>query len=125
LAVAVEGRYFVQLCVEMAQAERQWQVLCSHRQQQRLGTADWSPEREDFTWLETAFCHEFLEPLTWFGGLDHEWRSGPGVGQGGFYVVLWSREPRQLWWQLREEFERQSVLTPVMERASAQPSFFA
>ena len=71
---------------------------------------EWSPEREDFTWLETAFCDEFLKQLSWFGGMDHEWRSGPKAGQGGFWVLLWSKDPQRLWWELRDEFERQCAL---------------
>jgi hypothetical protein len=41
--------------------------------------------------------------------LDYEWRTGPRPQQGGFWVLLWSKDPRQLWWQLREEIERQSA----------------
>ena len=65
------------------------------------------PERDDFTWLETAFCDEVLKRLTWFGGIDYEWRTGPKPGQGGFWVLLWSKDPQRLWWDLRDEFERQ------------------
>ncbi len=44
-----------------------------------LVTGEWSPEREDYTWLETAFCDEFLKRLSWFGGMEYEWRAGPRV----------------------------------------------
>jgi len=74
---------------------------------------EWSGEHPDFTWLETAFCDEFLKQLTWFGGLDHEWRSGPKPEQGGFWVLLWSKDPRRLWWELHEELERKCVITPL------------
>ena len=73
-----------------------------------MTTGEWSPEREDYTWLETAFCDEFLKRLTWFGGMEYEWRSGPRPKQTGFWVLLWSKDPRQLWWELRDEFERQT-----------------
>ena len=78
------------------------------RQRQRQATGEWTPERDDYTWLETAFCEEFLKPLSWFGGLEHEWRIGPKGNQAGFLVLLWSKDPRRLWWQLRDELERQA-----------------
>jgi hypothetical protein len=79
------------------------------RRRQRLQTGEWSPEQEDFTWLETAFCQEFLKRLRWFGGMDYEWRSGRTRAQSGFWVLLWSKDPQRLWWELRDEFERQAL----------------
>ena len=76
LALAAEGRDFVRRCVELCQGEKQWRTLCETRHRQGLASGEWSPEREDYTWLETAFCEEFLKPLTWFGGMEYEWRSG-------------------------------------------------
>ena len=111
LALAVEGREFVRRCVELCRGERQWQALCQQCAGQRSG-GDWSPEQEDFTWLETAFCERFLKRLSWFGGMDHEWRTGPKRAQGGFWILLWSKEPERLWWQLRDEFERQIHMAP-------------
>ncbi len=108
LAVAVEGRDFVRRCVELCQGEKQWHALCESRRRQRLATGEWSPEREDYTWLETAFCDEFLKRLTWFGGMEYEWRSGPKAKQAGFWVLLWSKDPRRLWWELRDDIERQA-----------------
>ncbi len=108
LALAVEGRDFVERCVELCQGRRQWQTLCQRRRDQQRRSGDWSPEQEDFTWLETAFCNEFFKHLTWFGGMDYEWRSGPKPGQGGFWVLVWSKDVRRLWWELRDEFERQT-----------------
>ena len=61
LAVAAEGRDFVRRCVELCQGEKQWRALCESRHQQGLASGEWSPEREDYTWLETAFCEEFLK----------------------------------------------------------------
>ena len=107
LAMAAEGRDFVRGCVELCQGEKPWLALCELRRRQRVVSGEWSPEREDFTWLETAFCDEFLKRLTWFGGMEYEWRSGPKSGQAGFWVLLWSRDPRRLWWELRDELERQ------------------
>jgi hypothetical protein len=108
LAVAAEGRDFVRRCVELCQGEKQWRALGERRLRERLLTGEWSPEREDCTWLETAFCEQFLKPLRWFGGLEYEWRSGPKPKQMGFWVLLWSKDPRQLWWELLDEFERQA-----------------
>jgi len=107
LALAAEGRDFVRRCVELCQGEKQWRALCEVRHRHGLASGEWSPEREDYTWLETAFCEEFLKPLTWFGGMEYEWRSGATPAQGGFWVLLWSKDPRRLWWELWDEFERQ------------------
>jgi hypothetical protein len=113
LALAAEGRDFVRRCIELCNGQQAWNVLCHHRHDQNQARG-WAPQQEDFTWLETAFCEEFLQHLTWFGGMDHEWRSGPRPEQGGFWVLLWSKDPRQLWWELRESLER--------ECASPQPA---
>jgi hypothetical protein len=108
LAVAAEGRDFVRRCVELCQGEKHWRALGVRRHRERLLTGEWSPEREDCTWLETAFCDQFLKGLAWFGGMEYEWRSGPKPQQTGFWVLLWSKDPRQLWWELLDEFERQA-----------------
>ena len=109
LALAVEARDFVHCCVELCQGEAQWQALCLLRRGELQSTGNWSPAREDFTWLETAFCDEFLKRLSWFEKMDHEWRTGSKPEQGGFWVLLWSKEPKRLWWELRDEFERQCL----------------
>jgi hypothetical protein len=110
LALAAEGRDFVQRCIESCNGQSLWEALRTQRRdQQRLAGAT-TPEPEDFTWLETAFCDRFLKHLHWFGGLDYEWRTGPKPEQGGFWVLLWSREPRRLWWELRDEFERRTTM---------------
>jgi hypothetical protein len=109
LALAAEGRDFVRRCIELSQGELQWRLLCEQRRMTLRQTGDWSPEAEDFTWLETAFGNEFLRGLAWFGGLDHEWRSGPKPAQGGYWVLLWSKDPRRLWWELRDVIERRIV----------------
>jgi hypothetical protein len=116
LALAAEARDFVRRCVDLCQAQVQWQTLCELRRKQIRQSGNWSPEREDFTWLETAFRGEFLDRLRWFGGMEYEWRTGAKPEQGGFYVLLWSREPKQLWWELREELERQasSLASPAL-----------
>jgi hypothetical protein len=112
LAAAVEGRDFVRRCVELSQGQKQWQAACEARRRQGRLTGEWSPEQEDYTWLETAFCEAFLKGLSWFGGIDYEWRSGPNSKQGGFWVLLWSKDPQRLWWELRDEFERQATEWP-------------
>ena len=61
-------------------------------------------------WLETAFCDRFLKQLAWFGGMDYEWRSGPKIEQGGFWVLVWSKDPQRLWWELRDELERKALV---------------
>ena len=121
LAVAAQGRDFVRRCVELCQGEKPWRVLCESRHRQGLASGEWSPEREDYTWLETAFCQEFLKPLAWFGGMDYEWRSSARPAQGGFWVLLWSRIPRRLWWELRDELERQAREGMLKSVANAKP----
>jgi hypothetical protein len=117
LALATEARDFVRRCVERSQGQIQWRVLCEQRRERLRLSGVWSSEQEDCTWLETAFCEEFLAHLTWFGGMDHEWRTGPSPEQGGFWVLLWSKNPQKLWWELREEFERQSIIPPVTQES--------
>src|SRR6266436_544166 len=117
LALAVEARDFVRRCVEMCQGQQSWQSLCQWRRahppaaSRSMSLESGVPlsEREDFTWLETAFCAEFLQRLSWFGGTEYEWRAGPKPEQGGFWVLLWSKDPQRLWWELRDELERQSA----------------
>jgi hypothetical protein len=109
LALAAEGRDFVRRCVELSHGQSAWGTLC-HQSAPGMGADGGSMAiHADFTWLETAFCERFLRNLRWFGGLDHEWRTGPVAEQGGFWVLLWSKEPQKLWWELRGEFERQTV----------------
>ncbi len=121
LALAVEGRDFVRRCVELCEGEKQWRALAEWRRRQRIATGEWSPEREDYTWLETAFCEQFLKRLTWFGGMEYEWRSSANAQQAGFWVLLWSKDPRQLWWELRDEFERQARQKWPPRTASSKP----
>ena len=115
LALAVEGRNFVRRCVEMSQGHREWQAVCHARRDHMHRSGEWSPEREDFTWLETAFCEEFLKHLQWYGGMDYEWRTGPKPGQGGFWVLLWSKNSQRLWWELREDLERRTAQAPLVQ----------
>jgi hypothetical protein len=93
--------------VELCEGQKQWRLLRENRHRQGLASGEWSPEREDYTWLETAFCDEFLKPLRWFGSMEYEWRSGPKPAEAGFWVLLWSKDPQRLWWELHDEFERQ------------------
>jgi hypothetical protein len=110
LALAAEGRDFVRQCVDACHGQAQWAVLCRQRLERQHLVESTSVANDDFTWLETAFCEDFLKHLTWFGGMDHEWRSGPKPQYGGFWVLLWSKNPQKLWWALREEFERHCQL---------------
>jgi hypothetical protein len=121
LAVAVEGRDFVRRCVELSQGQKQWQAVCEARRKQGRLTGEWSPEQDDYTWLETAFCDAFLKRLRWFGSMDYEWRSGPGMRQAGFWVLVWSKDPRRLWWELRDEFERQATEWPSPKLEMGHP----
>jgi hypothetical protein len=107
LALAVEGREFVNRCVELCQGQAAWQRLC--QQQRERNRISGAPEQEDFMWLETAFCDRFLKQLAWFGGMDYEWRSVPKIEQGGFWVLVWSKDPQRLWWELRDELERKAL----------------
>ena len=110
LALAVEGRDFVKRCIELCHGEIPWRTICQQRQ-----FNGWSTQKDDFMWLETAFCDEFLKQLTWFGGMDYEWRTGPKTGQGGFWVLLWSKHPQRLWWELREALEQRTAQSPLTQ----------
>jgi hypothetical protein len=119
LALAVEARDFVRRCIESCQGQSQWLALCQNRHNQFQRAGEWSPECEDYTWLETAFCSQFLKDLVWFGEMDHEWRTGPKEGQGGFWVLLWSKDPKRLWWELKERLERdQGHAAPIYPEPS-------
>ena len=107
LALAIEARDFVRGCIDLCEGQLQWEALCNMRRRQAQREGQASPEREDFTWLETAFCDQFLRRLSWFGEMDYEWRTGSRPEQGGFWALLWSKDPKRLWWELRDEFERQ------------------
>ncbi len=122
LALEVEAREFVRRCVEMCHGETQWERLCALRRSLLQRSGEWSPERDDFTWLETAFCEQFLKRLRWFGGMDYEWRTGSRPEQGGFWVLLWSKDPQYLWWELLDQFERQRD-RPQMPPQSEIPLF--
>ncbi len=126
LALAAPGRDFVQRCIDAAHAERQWKNLCAQVREQHHRTGSASRDCEDFTWLETAFCERFLKGLHWFGGMDHEWRTGPQLDNGCFYVVLWSKSPQHLWWELLDDIDRQlggMSLLPISIKP--EPELFA
>lgn len=120
--MAVEARDFVRRCIESCQGHRSWQTLCRARRVRLQQSGEWTPEREDFTWLETAFSDEFLKHLRWFGGLDYEWRTGARIEQGGFWVLLWSKDPRRLWWELRDELERQAAACDSLHARAVAPA---
>lgn len=106
LALAAPGRDFVQRCIDSAQAQLQWRALCSRAHEEAKSTPSF-PDHADFTWLETAFCQRFLAQLRWFGSMDYEWRSTEDPEVSGFHVLLWSRHPQWLWWELHDEIDRQ------------------
>jgi hypothetical protein len=113
LALAVEAREFVRRCVEASHGDEPWRQICHRMPGQSVAATNWSAQKEDFMWLETAFCERFLRHLKAFGGLEYEWRTGPRLDQGGFWALLWSGNPRQLWWELKEELERQNLMLAV------------
>src|SRR5205085_5707015 len=105
---------------ELSNGQPQWEALCATRQRHISANGRSAAEREDFMWLETAFCDQFLKRLSWFGEMDYEWRTGAKPEQGGFWVLLWSKNPEHLWWELRDELERQSspnITPPTFSRA--------
>ena len=83
LAVAVEGRDFVRRCVELCQGARQWRAVCESRRRRGRVTGEWSPEQEDYTWLETAFCEVFLKRLRWFGSMEYDGARDLATGRLG------------------------------------------
>jgi len=113
LALAAEGRDFVRRCVELCEGGAPWRTLCEQWREFERASGGSPSEQADFMWLETAFCERFLKPLNWYGGMDYEWRTGAQLEHGGFWVLLWSKEPRRLWWELRDEFERQTTAPPI------------
>jgi hypothetical protein len=50
--------------------------------------------------------------------MDYEWRGSAKPGQGGFHVLLWSREPQRLWWELQDQLERLSATSPTTPSAT-------
>lgn len=121
LALVAEGRDFVRRCIELSQAQSVWQTLCQQRHDEQILAGHSPAEQEDFTWLETAFCERFLKHLRWYGGMDYEWRTGPRPDQGGFWVLLWSRDPRRLWWELRDDLERRVTLRSFLPAQEPSP----
>jgi hypothetical protein len=109
LAVACDGRDFVNRCVELCHGQTRWQTICDVHAREVDRPTGSSPARLlDFTWIETAFCEKFLKHLRWFGGLDLEWRTTPNPKQAGSWALLWSRDPQRLWWELFDDLDRQA-----------------
>lgn len=91
LALAAAPGDFVRRCVERAAAQTAWRTLCE------------PDPRADFTWLETDFAERFFTALHWFGGLQYEWRRPEGNDAGRqLWVLLWSKNPQRLWWELAD-----------------------
>ena len=95
LALATSATDFIRRAVETCQAEPLWRSICKGG--------------EDFTWLESAFCDRFIRALHWFAGLSYDWRDGAKPGQRDHWVLLWSSEPRGLWWDLRDRLEEEAA----------------
>ncbi len=115
LALASDGPDFVRRCIDICHGHRPWEILCGD-----FGGEEEKPSRArerakglamrpfDFTWIETAFCDKFLKHLSWFRGLDHEWRTTSDGKQGGLWALLWSKDPQLLWCELLEELKQQA-----------------
>jgi hypothetical protein len=109
LALACDGRDFVNRCVETCHGRKPWRTLCALPSEALNGEKRPSPIQVlDFTWIETAFTEKFLKHLQWFGGLDHEWRAAPNPRKAGSWALLWSKDPQRLWWELLDELVRQA-----------------
>jgi hypothetical protein len=121
LAIAVKSQHFVTRCVQAAQAEALWERFCRRtREMQR--EEGWG-ELPDFTWIESAFCDEFLKRLEWFGEINYEWRdAGTGSGSGDLWAVVWSKDPQKMWWQLRDRLERHLAETEQWLDAKRRPA---
>ena len=91
LALSAAPGDFVILCVEQAAAQTQWKQFCQ------------AHPKADFTWLETSFGERFLKPLRWHGSVDYEWRTRTDSKTREQVVVLWSKDPRRLWWELNDQ----------------------
>lgn len=107
LALAADSPNFVRECVDRAQGQELWRRICEQmREAQRAEGWGVLP---DFTWSETMFCDELLRRLSWFGRMTYEWRSLRPGGPTRFWVLLWSRDPRRLWWELHDALERRAA----------------
>jgi hypothetical protein len=103
LALAAPATDFVRRAIETCHAELLWRSICKRG--------------EDFTWLESAFCDRFLRALPPFVAMTHEWRDGPNPGQREQWVLLWSKEPRGLWWDLRDRLEEEATRSEAEKTA--------
>src|SRR6266487_3858369 len=105
LALAARATEFVGRCIENCHGEASWQVLMNNRGNALLLYRFGS---DDFLWLETSFSFQFLERLGLFGRMEYEWREGGRASVREMWVLLWSKQPQRLWWQLWDELERQT-----------------
>lgn len=96
LALVTEPRDFVRRCIESCHGEAAWKRLCRER------------EKEDFTWLETAFAERFFKPLVWFGSVQQEWRKAAKSNHREPWLLLWSPNPQKFWWELHDKLEYQA-----------------
>lgn len=121
MAIAVKSQHFVTRCVQAAQAEALWGRFC--RQTREVQREEGWGELPDFTWIESAFSDEFLKQLEWFGGISYEWRAAEPPHQGGdLWVLVWSKDPQKLWWQLRDKLEKHLAQTEQWLESKRRPA---
>jgi hypothetical protein len=121
LALAVKSPQFIARCVQAARAEDLWGRYC--QQTRKLQREEGGGELPDFTWIESAFCDEFLKRLEWFGAMTYEWRKpGPPNQNSDLWVRLWSKNPQRLWWQLRDKLEQHLAQTGNLPAAQPAPA---
>ena len=108
LALAAAPGDFVRLCIEHADAPSAWRTLCEQN------------PRADFTWLETDFAERFLTALHWFGGVEYEWRRpDEATTARELWVLLWSKNPQRLWWELYDRLTSAAAAETASPAASA------
>jgi hypothetical protein len=108
LALSATAVDFVRACIEACHGQQPWSLL-------REDTS------ADFTWIESAFSDRFLRKLAWFGAMASEWRGDLPRG-GDLLVALWSKDPQRLWWELRDELERQAERIVLLQATDAEPA---
>lgn len=100
LALAAPATEFIARCVEHCHAGPLWQQILKTDIYDRWSGAG------DFSWSEFAFCHRFLKLLRWFGAMEHQWRDDGRAHGREQFALLWSKDPRRLWWELRDYLEQ-------------------
>ena len=107
LALAADPRDFVARCVALAQAQTIWPKLTGQN------------PSADFLWLETDFCENLLRPLAHFSAMEYEWHLPANARRRQVRVLLWSRAPQKLWWELRDRLEGKLASEPPVPPSAA------